>query len=351
MARGKRGDAVGIPEHETTTTTTTAATTTATTAKANVSSAGAREGAENSDGDDDNASTDNEQGDTESLLALGDRDLDQPEHSHRHRHRAPRLSVAVQPDRDISLADSDFEGLLVEDEEDRTPDPFLDEDMFPRLVIWGELEPNLPNEVRSVYNRVLTPYLHFTDWMQCSADHLEQLKTAIDRLTTSLDLPAAALSMRNITLRVPTVYALGNVRPNNTRSVSSEMLAEAEGFVEDWMEAIEDVVHEAAFERPPHFRGVAGELAFWKDRQVTLSSITDQLKTRARQSILSVLISNQSKAVRRWRSMDGAITEATNECKDYIKFLENIRPLLNDLAKPDPRACTERKRESVCECE
>ncbi|EGD79261.1 hypothetical protein PTSG_09985 [Salpingoeca rosetta] len=293
-------------------------------------SAGDRGSGEHGPGD---AATDDGDG-----LGGGDHDTGHLE-PHRRARFAPRLSVAVQPaleegrQDEVESEDGTMAGIVDDDAED----PFQDSELFPKLVVWGELEPNVANEVRSAYNSVLTPYLHFAEWHECTTEQQQQLKQAIDKLLSSLNTFEAALHMRTVCLSIPPMYAFGLFRPGN-RAVDPETLKQAEGIVDGWIEAIDDLLQEGAFEHPPHYKGVLGELEFWKDRQLALGSVTDQLKTRARQGIISVLISSQSKVVRRWRSTDGAITEATNECKDYIKFLDNIRPLLQDLSKQDPEA-------------
>lgn len=86
-----------------------------------------------------------------------------------------------------------------------------------------------------------------------------------------------------------------------------------------WITTIEETVKEAAEARGAHLQGLQGEIDFWTGRQLTLQSITDQLKTSACQNTVSMLIAGQSKLLKTWRAVDASITDAANETRDICK--------------------------------
>jgi hypothetical protein len=73
------------------------------------------------------------------------------------------------------------------------------------------------------------------------------------------------------------------------------------------------------------------EVDYWRKRQVHINLITDQLKSRECQSMVGVLIAQQSKLLRRWKATDTAITDAANECKDINRMLDALVPLIESL--------------------
>lgn len=74
--------------------------------------------------------------------------------------------------------------------------------------------------------------------------------------------------------------------------------------------------------------GPRSAIDFWRLRQRQLQIITDQLKSRERQCVVGLLISQQSKLLRKWRSVDIAITDAANDAKDINRLLNHLDPFV-----------------------
>lgn len=68
--------------------------------------------------------------------------------------------------------------------------------------------------------------------------------------------------------------------------------------------------------------GPAAVRSFWDRRFYKLKALEQQLRESHFQAPVAMLIASQSRVVRRWRSVDASITNAVNEAKDVIRFLE-----------------------------
>jgi dynein heavy chain len=100
------------------------------------------------------------------------------------------------------------------------------------------------------------------------------------------------------------------------------------------------------------------EIEYWSRRMLTLISITEQLKTKPSRVVTGVLkaralraepedsqhdenaVSEQEKIknlIERWREVDLAITDSLNESKDNVRFLENLRKVIEPLYTESPK--------------
>ncbi|CAM9240450.1 unnamed protein product, partial [Hapterophycus canaliculatus] len=90
------------------------------------------------------------------------------------------------------------------------------------------------------------------------------------------------------------------------------------------------------------------ELDYWRRRAQRLTSITEQLKTKACKLVIGVLqqVTKQAEdvlidrqkvftLVKQWRKIDVDITEAANEAKDNVKYLATLERFFEPLASGD----------------
>ena len=72
---------------------------------------------------------------------------------------------------------------------------------------------------------------------------------------------------------------------------------------------------------PESDAGPSTELEFWKGRMSKFNSVTDHLRSKEAKVVTGVLGAGavRSAALRRWRQLETAITDASNECKDNVK--------------------------------
>ena len=110
------------------------------------------------------------------------------------------------------------------------------------------------------------------------------------------------------------------------------------------------------------------EIDYWSRRMLTLISITEQLKGQACKGVIGVLraragrsevddglgLTNHKKAdedaaeqeackqlLERWREVDLQITDGLNEAKDNVRFLDNLRQVIDPLYSGQPRSISD----------
>jgi hypothetical protein len=224
-------------------------------------------------------------------------------------------------------ADARSDGSASPSDQDADPETFASH------VLWGEIEANLTCDMHAVFNSVLLPRIARQDWGEANVDEVHNLRQAVDKFFAALpdsNLLTRAAHLRTVSLRISEDVYFSSFVPG-ARPADPVAQAAAEEIVEDWIETMEEVLREAAEERPGHLKGVSGEEEFWLERQSILAFVTDQLKSQACQGIVGVLVSSQSRVVKRWRCMDACITDASNECKDILRYLDNIRPQMKEV--------------------
>eukprot|EP00949_MAST-11_sp_MAST-11-sp1_P002825 g2825.t1 len=93
------------------------------------------------------------------------------------------------------------------------------------------------------------------------------------------------------------------------------------------------------------------ELEYWRRRMQRLTSITEQLKTKECKTVIAVLsaVTKSNPAdmrvdrqrlfalLRRWRQIDINITEAANEAKDNVKYLQTLEKFIDPLYNGTPQ--------------
>ena len=75
------------------------------------------------------------------------------------------------------------------------------------------------------------------------------------------------------------------------------------------------------------------EIHRWKRRNLLLTSIIEQLKTKESKAVITTLIANKSKYLKKWRSVDIIITDTANEAKDKYKYLEGLKRHIEPLCE------------------
>jgi hypothetical protein len=75
------------------------------------------------------------------------------------------------------------------------------------------------------------------------------------------------------------------------------------------------------------------EIHRWKRRNLLLTSIIEQLKTKESKAVITTLIANKSKHLKKWRSVDITITDTANEAKDKYKYLEGLKRHIEPLCE------------------
>jgi len=122
-------------------------------------------------------------------------------------------------------------------------------------------------------------------------------------------------------------------------------------LLEEWCHETETYLEDAGDQSrwESQDSGPDTELDYWKRRSQKLSSITEQLKTKECKSVVGVLTAvtkQQSELgfdrqqvfalLRRWKQIDIAITEASNEAKDNVKYLVTLERFIQPLFEDEP---------------
>ncbi|KAK2146614.1 hypothetical protein LSH36_594g02033, partial [Paralvinella palmiformis] len=77
--------------------------------------------------------------------------------------------------------------------------------------------------------------------------------------------------------------------------------------------------------------GPLSELDRWKRRLRLLTSITEQLKSKECKGVIGILITGKSRLLKKWKLIDSGITDAMNETKDKVRYLESLKRHLDQL--------------------
>jgi len=95
--------------------------------------------------------------------------------------------------------------------------------------------------------------------------------------------------------------------------------------------------------------GPSSEIDRWQRKQRLLSNLTEQLKTKECKSVVSALITVKSKVLKRWKVIDTGITDAQNECRDKVKFLETLRRSIDQFYhEATPMSCVVTALPGLC---
>ena len=66
------------------------------------------------------------------------------------------------------------------------------------------------------------------------------------------------------------------------------------------------------------------EMEYWRRRNQNLQLISEQLKSKELRNILVNLNYSKGKLIKKWKALDGRLTDALNEAKDNVKYLSVV---------------------------
>uniref|UniRef100_A0A4W3JTT1 Dynein axonemal heavy chain 8 n=1 Tax=Callorhinchus milii TaxID=7868 RepID=A0A4W3JTT1_CALMI len=124
-------------------------------------------------------------------------------------------------------------------------------------------------------------------------------------------------------------------------SSNPETILQLENVLMVWYKQLEQVLAQSdQVRKEAENSGPLTELEHWKCMSARFNSIIEQLKGSSCKSVLNVLSSNHSKILKMWRELDGRITDAANEAKDNVKFLQALEKVCQPLYNSDPVTMT-----------
>jgi dynein heavy chain len=139
----------------------------------------------------------------------------------------------------------------------------------------------------------------------------------------------------------------------NTKQPNQEMINDFERIFNEWSDKIEQTLEEAEAERKEEKdAGPRQELEYWKQRMRKLTCVSEQLRSKNCRTVFDVLNYASSSAgdntnrprdkiylaTSKWRSIELRVTEALNEAKDNVKYLQTLEKFIEPLYDGTPES-------------
>ncbi|KAL4232681.1 hypothetical protein ACF0H5_007369 [Mactra antiquata] len=222
-------------------------------------------------------------------------------------------------------------------------DKDVDGTRMERDIFCGELKHNTIETLTTLLSDVYIPLVKAQkDWGECNADGQTQLMNNMDKFLTALNESTASLqSSKQMMLKQPDHVVLNDFKQQRAAALDPQLIAQYEELVTEWMNTIEAVLTDTSDERfmDPN-AGPLSELERWRRRQRLLTNITEQLKGKECKAVIGVLITAKSRLLKKWKTIDAAITDGMNDTKDKVKFLESLKRHFDQLYSVDSTPST-----------
>ncbi|XP_078399005.1 dynein axonemal heavy chain 8-like [Cetorhinus maximus] len=120
-----------------------------------------------------------------------------------------------------------------------------------------------------------------------------------------------------------------------------EMILLLENVLLTWHNQLEQVLAQSnQVRKEAEDSGPLTELEHWKCMSAKFNSIIEQLKGQHCKGVINVLNTSHSKMLTMWLQLDSQITDAANEAKDNVKFLQALEKVCQPLYNSDPVTMT-----------
>mmetsp|Transcript_22861 Transcript_22861/g.57008 ORF Transcript_22861/g.57008 Transcript_22861/m.57008 type:complete len:4427 (+) Transcript_22861:2-13282(+) len=195
--------------------------------------------------------------------------------------------------------------------------------------------------MKALVGEVYSPLLNagFSGWdKRMTTEAKDDLYGVIDRFSTLLGSVVESLA-NGLELKKPTAGITIENKPAAIAKAAADarFVSAYEEIVEDWCNQVDRLLAETDDNRnEPDDAGPSTELEYWRSRMGKFNSITEQLKQPACKTLLAVLQMAKARVMKRWRTLDNTITDATNEAKDNVKYLSTLEKYIEPLYAGDP---------------
>eukprot|EP00795_Rhopilema_esculentum_P017364 gene17364-8957_t len=215
-----------------------------------------------------------------------------------------------------------------------------------RTNIGLEIEPNAvekeifalelkQNTISSFSNLLSSAFLPFfraqSDWGECYEHDVVEFLMQVDKYSSTLQEYAAIVTVPHHLLKRPNMHTVNELKQSRLLTLNPALINEYESLVQEWIHTIETLLSETLDERPDVFSGPLSELEIWQRRQKMLLSVADQLKNKECKTVIGILITAKSRVLKKWKIVDAGLTDAINETKDKVKYLESLRRYFDQL--------------------
>lgn len=179
------------------------------------------------------------------------------------------------------------------------------------------------------------------DWGKASSDDVQEFVSSLSKYSASFNDALSSLH-GGVELRKPDKRIVDNIELKQhslTRAASQPEAAEhVERVLDDWCAQVSRMLDDTdSTRRERDDAGPASELEFWRNRMARFNAITEQLKARESKVVLGIGAASRSRAYRSWKSIDSQISDAANEAKDNVKYLQQLDKSLEPIYNGTPR--------------
>eukprot|EP00111_Clytia_hemisphaerica_P005698 TCONS_00016530-protein len=181
---------------------------------------------------------------------------------------------------------------------------------------WGDLDASPAGILhRREFLKTLSSFTHFVDATHIAlSDTIELAKCEVID-TTEYTTTKQYLSVAN----------------------NAEQLSQLEELVQLWSKQIEQVLAESEqMRKEADDTGPIAELEHWRQRRAKFNTLLDQMKSSDCKTVIAILIHAKSKVLKIWKELDNRITDAANEAKDNVKYLDTLEKSCQPLYQSNP---------------
>ena len=207
-------------------------------------------------------------------------------------------------------------------------------------VAVGEIAEGSLETFRTLLTEVFIPILKQQhSWGKSSEEETKEFIQGAAKFGTILTEAVSSLQ-GGVELRKPDrKFVEMELKPNTFNKIAQDTDATAhfEAILDDWCLQTEKMLDEG--DTPYKVSDNSGpdtEIDFWRNRMAKLNSITEQLKLKDCKLVLGVAMASRLKSNRTWKTIDVRVTDATNEAKDNVKYLNTLEKSLEPLYSGTP---------------
>jgi dynein heavy chain len=181
------------------------------------------------------------------------------------------------------------------------------------------------------------------DWGKAPSDGVNEFLESLSRFNASFNDALSSLH-GGVELRKPDRKVIEGIelkQQSLTRAASHPEVAEhVERVLDDWCYQVSkmlDNTDSSHQTREPDDAGPGSELDFWRSQMARFNDIMEQLKAHESKVVLGIGAASRSRAYKTWKAIDFKVSDAANEAKDNVKFLQQLDKSLEPIYHGTPK--------------
>lgn len=228
-------------------------------------------------------------------------------------------------------------------------------------VLFGEVSEHTVTSLDTMINLIYKPLINQLDvkeWGVCEEEQKKEFRSVFDKFAN--ELKEALKSLRDNIKLDPYDKKFENDAKNihTAKSINQEMLTSFEHIFKEWSDQItRHLKQNDEIKKDERDAGPKQELDYWKQRMRKLTGIKEQLSSKNCRTVRDVLTAasqpgsqNESQGKSRdniclitstWRGLELQVTEALNEAKDNVKYLQTLEKFIEPLYEGNPETIKE----------